>query len=132
MRQKAGDRTRQAHEGAQVRLTNGTTTGVLVFAGIPADTLPGPPQDDGARHSSHLHAPPRAKTPSCRPKGRQFRLDGHYTRLLNDPKPPRQMVCLAGELCSVGDERRAQLGARARASRRSRRKLDVGTDGRLS
>ena len=35
------ERTRQAHEGAQVRLTNGTTTGVLVFAGIPAGTLPG-------------------------------------------------------------------------------------------
>ena len=34
------ERTRQAHEGAQVRL-NGTTTGVLVSAGIPAGTLPG-------------------------------------------------------------------------------------------
>ena len=40
MRQKAGENPRQAHEGAQVRL-NGTTTGVLVSAGIPAGTLPG-------------------------------------------------------------------------------------------
>ena len=40
------------------------------------------------------------------------------------------MVCLAGELCSVGDERRAQLGARIPEV--TEEALDVGTDGRLS